>query len=329
MKKTLKTLVAVLMVAALIAAFAVGLAACNDPADKSGDFDAVFYDASAASEKGEGSGTLKLYVPDGAPALAVAKLIAEKDTLTVAGYKIAVNIVPANQIGTYMAKGDGDIVIMPANAGVNLVMKGAEYKFMCSNTRGILYMLSRTEGAVTPADLAGKKVGCIGQAAVPEYALKTILRANGLADSVDVQFYADGSQVQQALRAGRIDYGVVGEPAATAAASNATDPLYTVMDIQEEFNAATDSESGFPMSSTFVTDELASNKTFMDALFAVLEENVSYIAENAADIGALMKSAGSTSPYPPASISRCNVGVYTGEDVKAAVKDMTEFFAQA
>ena len=111
MKKTLKTLVAVLMVAALIAAFAVGLAACN--------------------EKGGGSGTLELYVPDGAPALAVAKLIAEKDTLTVAGYKIEVNIVPANQIGAHMAKGDGDIVIMPANAGVNLIMKGAEYKFVC------------------------------------------------------------------------------------------------------------------------------------------------------------------------------------------------------
>ena len=131
MKKVLKTTLAVLLVAALIAAFAVGLAACNDKGDQGSDFDSVFYDASAASEKGGGSGTLELYVPDGAPALAVAKFIAEKDTLTVAGYKIAVNIVPANQIGTHMAKGDGDIVIMPANAGVNLIMKGAEYKFVC------------------------------------------------------------------------------------------------------------------------------------------------------------------------------------------------------
>ena len=103
------------------------------------------------------------------------------------------------------------------------------------------------------------------------------------------------------------------------------------MDIQAEFNAATDSESGFPMSSTFVTNELASDKTFMDALFAVLEENVEFIsdAENAKNMTALMQGAGSTSAYPPASIPRCNVGVYTGDDVKAAVKDMTEFFAQA
>ena len=328
MKKVLKTTLAVLLVAALIAAFAVGLAACNDKDGQGSDFDSVFYDASAASEKGGGSGTLELYVPDGAPALAVAKFIAEKDTLTVAGYKIEVNIVPANQIGAHMAKGDGDIVIMPANAGVNLIMKGAEYKFVCSNTRGILYMISRTEGAVKPADLAGKKVGCIGQGAVPEYALMTVLEANGLADSVEVQFFADGAGVQSALTAGTIDFGIVGEPAATAGASKG---FFTVMDIQAEFNAATDSKSGFPMSSTFVTNELASDKTFMDALFAVLEENVEFIsdAENAKNMTVLMQGAGSTSAYPPASIPRCNVGVYTGDDVKAAVKDMTEFFAQA
>ena len=58
MKKVLKTTLAVLLVAALIAAFAVGLAACNDKGEQGSDFDSVFYDASAASEKGGGSGTL-------------------------------------------------------------------------------------------------------------------------------------------------------------------------------------------------------------------------------------------------------------------------------
>ena len=144
--------------------------------------DSVYYDETQATAQGEGSGTLQLYVPDGAPALAVAKLIAEKDTLTVAGYTVKVNIVPANQIATHMAKGDGDIVIMPANGGVNLVAtKGAEYKFLCSNTRGILYMIGKTEGTVSPEALAGKTVGCIGQGAVPQYAFEKILSANGLA----------------------------------------------------------------------------------------------------------------------------------------------------
>lgn len=306
MKKVFKTTLAVLLVAALVAVFAVGLAACNDDKDVAPD-------------------TLQLYVPDGAPALAVAKFIAEKDTLTVAGYKIAVNIVPANQIAAHMAKADGDIVIMPANAGMNLIMKGAEYKFVCSNTRGILYMISRTEGAVKPADLAGKKVGCIGQGAVPEYALMTVLEANGLADSVEVQFFADGAGVQSALTAGTIDFGIVGEPAATAGASKG---FFTVMDMQAEFNEATDSESGFPMSSTFVSEALAGEDGFVEALIAALEDNVDYIAENAAGMTALLQGAGSTSAYPAASIPRCNVGVYTGADVDEAIADMMDFFAQ-
>lgn len=306
MKKVLKAIMAVFMVAALVAVFAVGLAACNDDKDVAPD-------------------TLQLYVPDGAPALAVAKFIAEKDTLTVAGYKIAVNIVPANQIAAHMAKADGDIVIMPANAGMNLISKGAGYEFVCSNTRGILYMLSLEQGTVTPADLAGKKVGCIGEGAVPEYALMTVLEANGVADDVDVRFFADGAAVQAALKAGTIDFGIVGEPAATAGASKG---FFTVMDMQAEFNEATDSESGFPMSSTFVSEALAGEDGFVEALVAALEDNVDYIAENAAGMTALLQGAGSTSAYPAASIPRCNVGVYTGADVDDAIADMMDFFAQ-
>ena len=142
--------------------------------------DSVYYDEAQATEQGNGSGVLQLYVPDGAPALAVAKLVAEKDTLTVAGYTVNVHIVPANTIAAHIAKGDGDIVIMPANGGANLVVKGADYKFLCSNTRGILYMISTSEGSVSPEDLAGKTVGCIGQGAVPQYAFERILAANGL-----------------------------------------------------------------------------------------------------------------------------------------------------
>ena len=48
MKKMLKAIMAVFMVAALVAVFAVGLAACNDDKDVAPD-------------------TLQLYVPDGAP----------------------------------------------------------------------------------------------------------------------------------------------------------------------------------------------------------------------------------------------------------------------
>ena len=143
--------------------------------------DSVYYDEAQATEQGNGSGVLQLYVPDGAPTLAVAKLVAEKDTLTVAGYTVNVNIVPANTIAAHIAKGDGDIVIMPANGGANLVVQGADYKFLCSNTRGILYMISTSEGSVSPEHLAGKTVGCIGQGAVPQYAFERILAANGLA----------------------------------------------------------------------------------------------------------------------------------------------------
>lgn len=145
--------------------------------------DSVYYDETAATAQGEGSGTIKIYVPDGAPLLAVANL-ATKNVATVNGYSVEVIVAAANEISTAMASGKADIAILPANAGVNLIAnKGAGYKFLCSNTQGILYMLAKTEnanGTIVPADLAGKKVGCIGSGAVPQYAVEKVLTAAGL-----------------------------------------------------------------------------------------------------------------------------------------------------
>ena len=80
--------------------------------------------------------------------------------------------------------GTADIAVLPANAGVNLIAsKNVGYKFLCSNTQGILYMIANADGAngtVKPADLAGKKIGCIGQGAVPQYAVEKVLTAAGL-----------------------------------------------------------------------------------------------------------------------------------------------------
>ena len=79
-----------------------------------------------------------------------------------------------------MASEEGDIVIMPANGGANLIVKGAEYKFLCSNTQGILYMIAKGESAqIGLDDLDGKTIGCIGQGAVPQYAVEKIFTANG------------------------------------------------------------------------------------------------------------------------------------------------------
>ena len=170
-----------------------------------------------------------------------------------------------------------------------------------------------------------KKVALFAIMAILTVALVTGLAACNPDDktennnSVYVTYYADGAAAQAALAAGVIDYAVVGEPAATAGASKG---FAVVMDIQAEFNAATGSTSGFPMSSTFVRNDLAANKDFVDAYLAALNDNLAYIQENAANMTALLKAAGSASAFPAASIPKCNVGVYTPDSVKSAVADM-------
>ena len=96
-----------------------------------------------------------------------------------------------------------------------------------------------------------KKIAVIATVVVMVAALAAVFAAcdnnEGNEGSVRVVYYADGAAVQAALAAGVIDYGIVGEPAATAGASKG---FSVVMDLQAEYADATGNESGFPMSST-------------------------------------------------------------------------------
>ncbi len=300
--KKIKIIATVMCILVVVIASAISFVACNGTEDE--------------------DMTLELYVPDGAPVLAVAYLVANPD-LEIAGYTINVNIVTATEIASKMADRSGDIVIMPANTGANLILKGAEYKFFVSNTQGILYLIGKEEETVTLDSLGQKegtiKIGSMGEGAVPQYAVETVFSDT---DKFDVTYYADAAAVKAALEAGQIDYGVVAEPAATASAS--TYPI--VMSIQDAFAEVTESESGFPMSSTFVKSSLASDTTFMDAFKEVLEYNLTYINEHASEMTELLQSAGSTSSYPVAAIPNCNVGVYMDEELMETVKAMLKFF---
>lgn len=143
--------------------------------------DSLYYSAPADTTGAEGNSAIRLVAPDGAPALAIANLLSDNGR-TIDGYTVNASIVTPAMIGSEMAKGTGDVIIMPVNAGANLIVnKNAAYKLVCVNTSGLLYMLgSGDAGAVSPADLKGSRIACIGQGAVPQYVLETILKNAGL-----------------------------------------------------------------------------------------------------------------------------------------------------
>ncbi len=151
------------------------------PSDASGN--AIDWNGAQTSLFGVGSGSyektkLRFAAPEGTPALTMLRL--PVDNTAIGGYQMEYEAVKPANIAAEMATSKADIVIMPINAGANLVKNGADYALVSTAVGGSLFMIGNTAngGEITAQDLVGKKIACIGQAAVPGLVFRYVM--NGL-----------------------------------------------------------------------------------------------------------------------------------------------------
>ncbi len=293
----MKKLLAVVLIIALVAVLAISLVACNNKKD------------------GE-EVTIKVAAPEGTPALAICHMVTENKKLD--GLNIEYSVVAPANIATEMAAEKSDIVIMPINAGANLIAnKGAQYKLVSIAVDGSLYLIGNKEGSntITLDDIKGKTVACIGQGAVPGLTFSYILSANNIevvtegtpsTSQVKIVWAADGPAANAAVQGGSADYAVVGEPAATALSSKAG--YNARMDIQALYNAAAGSNDSYPQAGLFVKASLANNGTFMAALFNALSESKNWVLNNKDAVTAYAKAnLYESAAFPAGAIERCAV----------------------
>lgn len=215
-----------------------------------------------ACDKDEG-GKFTFCVPDGAPALAVAKFINDKENFGEK-YEFDYKVVAAGNIGGIMQKGESDFIVMPVNAASKLykVNKSDAYKMAAVLTHGNLYIMTKGESSVE--DLKGKVVGVIGQGNVPDLTLKAILKKSDIEyeasekpvdGKVAFRYFADASELMPMLKQGKLSVGLLPEPAATKLTKMA--PEYTGrINVQTLY----DSESGtYPQAVLMVKSSVAEN----------------------------------------------------------------------
>lgn len=297
MKKVFKAALMLAIAATLIAALAVGFAAC-DPKDK-----------------GETPGALRVAAPEGTPALAIARL--KTDNATLAGHAMTYEVVSPSLIAAEMSGGKADVVIMPVNAGANLIRQGADYRLISVAVNGSLFMVGSTDdgGAIERADIAGSKVACIGQGATPGLVFEYVMRSMGLEtvaadktpreNQVAVQYVADGPAAKALLENDKVDFAVVGEPAATTF-KNAL-KLNAELDMQAAWKDATGEET-YPQAGLFVRTSLAADAEFTSALFDALAASKEWVNSNPSEVGAFMKAnLYESAAFPAPSISRCAI----------------------
>ena len=321
MKRFYSIIVAALAVA-LVAALAVGFAACTDD-----------------NPEVEG---YTMVVPDGAPALAADDLIDEIDKNGAFAKLGKVEIVQSSAIATRSL--EADFAVVPANLAANLYNKGQDIKLLATVTRGNLYVLGVNSEVKELSDLVGKRVFSIGQGSVPDYIFQTLLKNEGIvyeqgdeavAGKVVITYVEDGSGVMSQLAAanksGKEAIGVIAEPAASKAFANAG--AVELFDLQQLWKDYTGSETlGYPQAVLIGKASVVENDpAFVSLLIDKMAENGTFITENSDKVSdILVKAYPSTTlntAFSKETLERCNCKLIKIADAKDDYVSMLEAIA--
>lgn len=271
-----------------------------------------------------------VYMPDGAPAIALASLMNS-------GYDRAdFTVVPASDIGAQVSTGAADMAMMPINAAATLYNKGVQIVMLTVNTHGNLFVVGGEE--IDGLDgLKGKRLGVIGEANVPDLTLKM------LADELDVEleksetatdgkivvrYAADGGALMPLLKTGAVDYALLAEPAVTTAVGATGKQV--VMDMQELWKNTFDGE--YPQACLVAKKSLVQNdKSYVDGFIAALKSSDGWAEDNADKavevIGEHMKSGtvSTLTTLNKSIVERCNIRTVSAQSAKT---DCAAFFAK-
>ena len=262
--KTIKKLLFVLLavVMASVAMFGCGETTTPDGGDASGEY----------------TGEISIYMPDGAPALAFAKLMNDNDTL--GKESVTYTVVKSEAIGGYVSGKTATAALMPLNLASKLC--GEDYKVVSVLTHGNIYVIGKGD-ATALADLKDKKVGVVQLANVPGLTFRHLLAQAGVdyveneqaSGKVSLYNIADPATIAAAIKNGTYDYVVAPQPAAANVCKNVEGASVRI-DLNALYSA-----SGFPQAVLVAKNELCADTEFMTALETALEANAEWIKEEA------------------------------------------------
>lgn len=282
----------------------------------------------------EGSTTVKISIPDGTPALALAQVISEG--VAIEGYKTEIGFAAADVIAANLAKNATDLAILPTVSGAKIYQSGAKIKLVSTNVFGNLFIVGVNSAVTSLEGLIGKVVYVTTGTTIQMF--KAILNANeiesvesgqAVAGKVAYSSYAQASDViplmVKADKEGTEAYGVFGEPQVTQLKGK-TENERVVVDFQAEWKDMTGFD-GYPQASLFVTDSFAAaHKQYVTAFTEKLKTNAEWLnnADNIAKFQTSIADMGSTLAsltLTTETILNCNLGFQSAASVKESVKD--------
>ena len=281
-------------------------------------------DKAPASEKEEGSVTVRLGGLKGPTSMGMVKLLDDAENgLTENQYDFTM-AAAADELTPRFLKGELDILAVPANLGAVLYKNsGGAVKTAAINTLGVIYIVEKGgEEISSVSDLKGMTVYATGKGSTPEYALHYLLEQHDLDPEKDVTVEWKNEPTEVVAQMSTMDHAVAMLPQPfVAVASTQLPDLHIALDLTEIWEKL---DNG----SQFITATLIVRKAFAEEHPAVLntfleeyKASTDYINANPADGALLVEKYGIVkAPIAEKAIPYCNMVTITGSEMKESLQ---------
>lgn len=236
------------------------------------------------SNFGKSNKEITVYAPDGAPALALAKLL-DEDTETDGVTYTIVNATGIEARVTYKdEKKNADVCILPLTDASLHLSDGEKYQFLGVVTRGNFFMISESRERLYTKDnlseLIGKKIGFVQLGKLPGLVFRSVLERENIPYKVqsDLSSYEDGVVNLINIKSTDVKKGVgfdlfvAPEPAVSAKIVGAG--FQMVGNLQELYGG----ENGYPQAVVVAKRTLVEyNASWVEKFLDGLKENETFL----------------------------------------------------
>lgn len=238
----------------------------------------------------ENEDNLSFYVPDGAPAISIAKFIYDKEKFGI-DREIDYHVVSSLEITSAVTGKNADIVVLPINSATKLynANKNDGYVMASVITHGNFYIVSAFP-LNSVDDLRGKIIYTPMRGKVPDLTLQHILKTANIDyeeatndipgdQNVKMRYFNEGADVIKALsvNANVNIIGLLPEPAATQISKKKTAYSYR-LDVQELYDSQAKS---YPQAVLIVKKSVVNKySNLINQMGVLFSENLEWVKNN-------------------------------------------------
>ncbi|MDO4370463.1 MAG: ABC transporter substrate-binding protein [Clostridia bacterium] len=251
----------------------------------------------------------------GPTAMGLAKMIRDHENDDAYAFTIAAS---ADAVTPALLKGEIDMACIPTNLAAVLYNKtGGEIQVLAINTLGVLYIVENGDTLQSIDDLRGQTIVAAGKDSTPEYALRYLLRENGIDPDRDstIDWKSEQTECVAALAAGQATIALLPQPFVTAAQSK-IEGLRMAIDLNEVWNALDNGSALITGVIVARRQAVEENPEAARAFLREYAESVAWTNENAADAAAIIGEYGIVdAPIAERALPHCNIVCITGAEL--------------